>query len=166
MKRKTFGQILLIFIFLFSVAGTIVVLQVYINKPKDEQYNNEEKIHVYYVSGAVVNDGVIKSTKKLTYRELLFQAKVQDLADLSNFKLNNFVPDSSKIHVPFSDTKLRWIDFENIKQISPLKLSNKISQALLDYRKENPKTTWKKIEQISGIGTKTLEKLMNFFELI
>ncbi|AMD81262.1 hypothetical protein MCANUFG4_01243 [Mycoplasmopsis canis UFG4] len=164
--KKGFWKFIFSVLFIAIVSSTIFIIQQYnVNNLVQSDKNIKNEIYVYYVSGAVKHNGIYKSLKQLTYRELFFNVKINELADISRFRLNNFVPNNEKIYVPYANFKLKWINFENIKQLEPLKLSNKISNSLLSLRKERFSITWSEIERLPGIGPKTLEKLKNFLDL-
>ncbi|WBP83859.1 MAG0490 family ComEA-like DNA-binding protein [Mycoplasmopsis edwardii] len=164
MKRR-FVQIVLFLVFVSGVIGSILLIDKFKTTNKRIETKKEKEIHSYRVSGAVLHTGIHKSLKKLTYRELFFIVKVKDSSDLSGFKLNTYPQENKEIFVPYKMFKLKWIEFENIKQLSHLNISKSILNNLLKHRKENIRTTWANIQDISAIGEKTIEKLKNILIL-
>ncbi|MEE3928052.1 hypothetical protein V2E24_00475 [Mycoplasmopsis ciconiae] len=160
----------LLLIGIFIIISSIIFLFIQTNTDKkinlDIKQKNENQF-VYKVSGAVFANENIKSTKKLTYRELFHKIGVGSDAKIEIFTLDDYAPTNSEIYIPYRKVKIKWSSLKDVQQLTIFDIQNKYAKLIIDFKNKNIKRnlTWSDLAQIKGIGIKTIEKLKEFLIL-
>ncbi|QGZ97992.1 hypothetical protein GE118_04275 [Mycoplasma sp. NEAQ87857] len=151
---------LLIIILIFATFG-IFFASVYVLKQKPDPIV-ESKVYLYKVSGAALHTNQVKSTKKLSYKELFFLVQIFPYADISNFPLNNYAPENNEIFIPYKKNKIHISKLKTIKQLTNLNIDKNIAQKIIQLIKSKKHNiTWKNILSIPNMDDITYQKLSN-----
>lgn len=165
---KKIGKALMVSLIL----GTSSLLIVYIintNFLNEKQVNILEKKLVAKITGAVHNPGDYLFQKDQTIREIIFKAKVKNSADIHLLGLDLKQKESFEIIVPYKVgemPKLKYSEIKTINQLKALGIKDNIAKIIIKYKNENKGVpTWKEIDDLPGIGEKTLIYLKENIDL-
>ncbi|MGP1451733.1 MAG: MAG0490 family ComEA-like DNA-binding protein [Metamycoplasmataceae bacterium] len=164
MKRFTKKQwiIILFIIFTISLTSISAFSSIYIQKNKKD--NHEYKQNNLYITikvfGEVKYPGTYTFKKDVTYFEIFKKVGIKNNSDLSSFNLNEKIKENLTIKVlSLKKSKIKWIELNNKEQLINMGISKSISEKIIFLRKKKINITWEDLNEISGIGPKTLEKL-------
>lgn len=122
------------------------------------------------ITGAVENPGDYFFKKEQTIREIIFKAQVKNSADIYLLGLEMKQTKSFEIIVPYKigeKPKLKYSKIESINQLKSLGIKESVAKILIKYKKENRGIpTWKDIDDLPGVGEKTLIYLKENIELL
>ncbi|WP_029609060.1 MAG0490 family ComEA-like DNA-binding protein [Mycoplasma simbae] len=153
------GSVLAAGIFGLALSLSLDQKQTFISKTNQ---NKEVKVKI---SGAVLHPGEYEVPINSTLKQALIMAKPRADSDLTSIDQNQKIASNITIKIPFKKVNrehkpaISWSQINSLVDLTNLGISKSIAQKLLTHRKNNPSTTWEKINQISGIGSKALEKL-------
>lgn len=150
---------------------SIIAISIYFIAQNEQKKYNQDQISIdtnsdkliCKINGAVLEEKEILVARGTTIREAIAQIILDYDADLSKVNLDKIIEKDIEINIPYlksAITKLRFSEFNNIYQLTKSGISKKIAQKILNLKDEiEGIPTWKDIDQIEGIGIKTLEKL-------
>lgn len=158
---------------LFSLAlgGSSLVIVHTINKTfftKNEP-NIIEKKYIATITGAVKNPGNYLFQINQTTREIIFKANVKNVADINLLNLDAKQTQSFEINVPYKIgeiPKLKYSEIKTINQLKAIGIKDSIAKIIIKYKNENKGIpTWEEIDDLPGIGEKTLAYLKEHIDL-
>ncbi|MGL5522164.1 MAG: MAG0490 family ComEA-like DNA-binding protein [Metamycoplasmataceae bacterium] len=161
----------LIFLSSLLVVSAVSFLGYYIFTTSQSENKTEENIKkelIAEIDGAVEKPGNYFFIKNQTLRMILANAIIRQEADLSSILLNEKKDRNFSIYIPFiggEQNKLFWKDIKSINQLINIGISKTIAKKLMDLKEKKENVEWSDIENISGIGDKTLAKLKKLIEL-
>ncbi len=121
------------------------------------------------ISGAVDIPGDYFFEKDQTIREIIFKANVKSSADIYLLGLDFKQNKSFEIVVPYRVGEIPKINYSEIKTINQLRsigIKENICKTIIKYKNENKGVpTWSEIDDLSGIGEKTLVYLKERIDL-
>lgn len=163
MKWFSKKQLLIILIILFSiiVTSSTIFFSTRLNWQVKKDNNGEtEEFITIKINGYVDYPGSYSFKKGVTYIEVLQKAGYGKNSDLSEFDLNKKINKNAKIFVKAIQTsKIKWKDLYDEKELISRGITKSIAGKVINLRKLKVSIEWTDLEQISGIGPKTLEKL-------
>ncbi len=165
--RKIVQSLLISLVLGAGSLGIIYIINT--NFIKQDLLDAPEQKLIAKITGAVDEPGDYFFNKNETIREIIFKAKVKSCADIYLLGLEMKQTKSFEILVPYKIGKAPKLKFSEIKEISQLKaigIKDNIAKTIIKYRKENKGIpTWKNIDDLPGIGAKTLAYLKEYIEL-
>ncbi|MGL6124888.1 MAG: MAG0490 family ComEA-like DNA-binding protein [Metamycoplasmataceae bacterium] len=121
------------------------------------------------ITGAVNNPGDYEFEKEQTVREIIFKAKVKHSADINLLDLDSKQNQSFEINIPYKIgeiPKLKYSEIKTINQLKAIGIKDNIAKIIIKYKNENKGIpTWQEIDDLSGIGEKTLAYLKEHIDL-
>ncbi|MGL4184045.1 MAG: MAG0490 family ComEA-like DNA-binding protein [Metamycoplasmataceae bacterium] len=161
----------IIFLSSLLILSAVSFLGYYIfttSKIENKQEENIKKELIAEIDGAVEKPGNYFFIKNQILRTILAKAVIRQEADLTKILLNEKKDRNFSIYIPFiggEQNKLLWKDIKSIHQLINIGISKNIAKKLMDLKEKKENVEWSDIENISGIGSKTLSKLKNIIEL-
>ena len=121
------------------------------------------------ISGAVDSPGDYSFIKDQTIREIIFKANVKSSADIHLLGLDFKQNKSFEIIVPYKVgeiPKIKYSDIKTINQLKAIGIKDNISKTIIKYKNTNKGTPiWNEIDDLPGIGEKTLVYLKEHIDL-
>ncbi|MGL5204967.1 MAG: MAG0490 family ComEA-like DNA-binding protein [Metamycoplasmataceae bacterium] len=121
------------------------------------------------ITGAVSKPGDYEFRKNQTTREIIFKANVKFSADINLLNLEHKQNQSFEINVPYKigeRPKLKYSEITTINQLKAIGVKDNIAKIIIKYKNENKGIpTWDEIDNLSGIGEKTLAFLKENIDL-
>ncbi|MGL5205696.1 MAG: MAG0490 family ComEA-like DNA-binding protein [Metamycoplasmataceae bacterium] len=125
--------------------------------------------YIATITGAVNKPGDYEFKKDQTIREIIFKANVKYSADINLLNLETKQNQSFEINVPYKIgeiPKLKYSEITTINQLKAIGVKDNIAKILIKYKNENKGIpTWEEIDNLSGIGEKTLAFLKEHIDL-
>ncbi|QDF64815.1 MAG0490 family ComEA-like DNA-binding protein [Mycoplasma nasistruthionis] len=160
-------KILLATICLLICIGATIGIERLINTKVVTSKQKQFKTYSYKVTGAVFDDSKVTVVNPLSYRQLFFLVGVSPYSDLSDFDLDELAPVNQEIYVPVSDYKFSWEDFKSEQDFRNVGISYKDSNILFKYKSQGHEiTSWKQLNYLRGVSTKSKLALKNLLRLI
>lgn len=166
-KSKKFWILFLIFAILIVPIGSVFIHKINnISQSQDNKKDNNEYITIE-IYGEIRYPGKYIFAKGTLYKELFSKIGIISTSDLSNLKPNSKMMKDAKINIPkiSNGEKILWSELNEISQLLKLGIKKNIAEKIINLRKRKEKVTWQDIENIFGIGPKTLEKLQKILKL-
>jgi len=174
-------------IIIAAVIGVIVVICAFLaidpnNKgsltynstPTSEVVENDEKISVY-ISGAIVSPGTYTLKKTNTLQDLIDKAGgIVSSADEDCFDASVTLDGHDSFYIPFisgfsqdcvsTDIEKININTADVETLATINgISTAVAEKIVKYREENgPFSCLEDIINVSGIGSKTFEKIRDY----
>ncbi|WP_027334587.1 MAG0490 family ComEA-like DNA-binding protein [Mycoplasmopsis felifaucium] len=124
------------------------------------------------VSGAVKYPDKYYFDHPVTFSELIKLIEPKQNSNLSKFSLNTKYNSNTTLHIPYinelSKTQnyyIKWETLSSEKELIDRGISQTIAKKIVKFRKDNNTVSWKELNELKGIGPKTIEKLQQFLIL-
>ncbi|MGL5590496.1 MAG: MAG0490 family ComEA-like DNA-binding protein [Metamycoplasmataceae bacterium] len=154
----TLGSSSLVFIYIFNTFFS-----------DEKQINIINEKFIATITGAVNKPGDYEFRKDQTTREIIFKANVKYSADINLLNLETKQNQSFEINVPYKigeKPKLKYSELITINQLKAIGVKDNIAKIIIQYKNENKGIpTWDEIDNLSGIGEKTLAFLKEHIDL-
>ncbi|WP_406615266.1 MAG0490 family ComEA-like DNA-binding protein [Mycoplasmopsis hyopharyngis] len=156
-------QLWVILIILFSTivtSSTIFFSTKFSSQFKKNHNSQLEEFITIKINGYVDYPGSYSFKKGVTYKEVLQKAGYNKNSDLSEFDLEKRIDKNLKIFVKaIQSNKIKWKELNDEKELIARGITKSIASKIINLRKAKVSIEWTDLEDISGIGPKTLEKL-------
>ncbi|WP_049757053.1 MAG0490 family ComEA-like DNA-binding protein [Mycoplasma crocodyli] len=164
---KKFIRIIFIFIFLASTCSIFYIVFFDYKIIKESKKIESNNTYIYITKGAFKNNDKHISSMQLTYRELFFIQGLLPEANIDSFELSNLAPVNSEIFVPFNNSLIKWNNIHEINDLVIRGISYKYASLIVNFKNKTTirNITWQDLNDINGIGPKTIEKLKTFLIL-
>ncbi|MGL5592104.1 MAG: MAG0490 family ComEA-like DNA-binding protein [Metamycoplasmataceae bacterium] len=154
----TLGASSLVFIYIFNTFFS-----------DEKQINSINEKFIATITGAVNKPGDYEFRKDQTTREIIFKANVKYSADINLLNLETKRNQSFEINVPYKIgemPKLKYSEITTINQLKAIGVKDNVAKIIIKYKNENKGIpTWDEIDNLSGIGEKTLAFLKENIDL-
>ncbi|WP_338822641.1 MAG0490 family ComEA-like DNA-binding protein [Mycoplasmopsis felifaucium] len=170
MKSKKFW-VLGSFILIGAVVSTSAIVFTNSNTKIKNLETKDDNFYIV-VSGAVKYPDKYYFDHPVAFSELIKLIEPKQNSNLSKFSLNTKYNSNTTLHIPYINEHLKtqnyYIKWENLSSEEELierGISQTIAKKIVKHRKENNFATWKDLNELKGIGPKTIEKLQQFLIL-
>lgn len=155
---------------LFSSASIIILMSIGINKYISNIKNNNKlfiknknEIITIGISGAIEYPDSYEIKKGTKLLEIIKKARLKSGADLNNIDLNLKLEKNQSINIPFKkDNSISIREVNNVGILEDLGIKKDIAKIILSYFiAKDYLITWQELENLPGVGEKTLTILKN-----
>lgn len=161
-KKIKIILIVLFSILFFTLSGLYISRENFYNISPISNYKEDIKVKI---SGQVVFPGEKTFKKRTLLKEIIEKFKPLPNSDLSVFKLQEKQFEDLNLEIK----KQKPLLSNNLKEevFKKIKINKSLLAKIQDFflKNKHRKITWEDIEQIPGLGSKSLEKLQNNFSL-
>ena len=165
--KKIIKSLLISLVLGLSSLGVIYFINT--NFVKEDSSSVLNKKLVATITGAVEEPGDYYFDKNETIREIIFKAQVKSSADIHLLGLEMKQTESFEIFVPYKigeAPKLKYSEIKTLNQLKVLGIKDNVAKIIIKYKKENKGIpTWENIDDLTGVGEKTLIYLKENIEL-
>ena len=155
---------------LFSSASIIILMSIGINKYISNIKNNNKlfiknknEIITIGISGAIEYPDLYEIKKGTKLLEIIKRARLKSGADLNNIDLNLKLEKNQLINIPFKkNNSISIREVNNVGILEDLGIKKDIAKIILSYFiAKDYVITWQELENLPGVGEKTLTILKN-----
>lgn len=161
-KKIKIILIVLFSILFFTLSGLYISRENFYNISPISNYKEDIKVKI---SGQVVFPGEKTFKKGTLLKEIIEKFKPLPNSDLSVFKLQEKQFEDLNLEIK----KQKPLLSNNLKEevFKKIKINKSLLAKIQDFflKNKHREITWEDIEQIPGLGSKSLEKLQNNFSL-